>query len=274
MRYLFDCWETLKSRLKDRHLFLFLDYDGTLAPLMPRPNDAILPDETRLVLSELSGERNLLLAVVSGRKLDDVKRKVGLERIIYSGNHGLELSSPKVKFEELASPGYRCILRSIRDDLVRRLSGVPGVVIEDKDITLSIHYRMVEQGNIPVVKTLFHEATIVHLIRGKIKVKEQKAILEVWPPVNWDKGKIVNWLLARQELAADSGDRFPVYVGDDMTDEDAFRALKCRGLTVFVRNRPGDSAADYYLRDQAEVAQLLKRLLAMERGTDGERSDL
>lgn len=270
MRYLFDFWNTLKSRLKDKHLFLFLDYDGTLAPLMPRPNDAVLPEETRLVMSELAAERNLLLAVVSGRKLDDVKRKVGLERIIYSGNHGLELSSPKVKFEELASPGYRSILRKIRDELIGRLSAIPGVVIEDKDITLSVHYRMVDPENIPAVKTLFQEATIVQLIRGKIKIKEQKMLLEIWPPVNWDKGKIVKWLLARQELAADSGDRFPVYVGDDMTDEDAFRALKDTGLTVFVRNRPGDSEADYYLRDQKEVTQLLKRLLEMEKGGDGE----
>lgn len=265
MRYFFDYWDKLKDSFRGKHLFLFLDYDGTLAPLMARPGDALLPDETRMVLKQLSRSPNLLLAVVSGRKLDDVKRKVGLERIIYSGNHGLELDSPKVKFEELARPGYRSMLKRIKADLEHKLSAICGIDIEDKDITLAVHYRNVAPERIAEVKTIFHEATIVYLIKNKIKIKEQKMNLEVWPPVNWDKGKIVNWLLARQELAGDSDAVFPVYVGDDQTDEDAFRALKRRGLTIFVQGRPGDSAADYYLKDQKEVAELLKRLLEMEK---------
>ncbi len=266
MKYLFDCWDKLKACLREKSLFLFLDYDGTLAPLMPRPQEAQLPEETRSTLSELSHADKLLLAVVSGRKLEDVKRKVGLARIIYSGNHGLELSSPKVKFEELATPGYLCVLRRIRDDLTARLSGFPGVTFEDKDITFSIHYRTVDPSRIPELKTIFHEATIVYLIRNRIKIKEQNKVLEIWPPVNWDKGKIVKWLLARQELAGDAGDRLPVYVGDDMTDEDAFRALRERGVTIFVRGRPGVSDAEYYLKDQREVGELLKRLLELEKG--------
>ncbi|MGE5308128.1 MAG: trehalose-phosphatase [Deltaproteobacteria bacterium] len=265
MKYFFDCWDRLKDGLKDKQLFLFLDYDGTLAPLRARPGEALLPDETRSILQELSHENNLLLAVISGRKIDDVKSKVGLEHIIYSGNHGLELSSPHVKFDGLATPGYLSILRRIKTDLEQRLAPFRNALIEDKDITLSVHYRTVDPRDIPAVKTLFHEATILYLIRNKIKVKEQRMDLEVWPPVNWDKGKIVNWLLARQELA---GDRpvFPVYVGDDLTDEDAFRTLKCRGLTIFVCARPGNSAAEYYLKDQGEVAELLRRFLDMERG--------
>jgi trehalose-phosphatase len=264
MKYLFDCWEKFAFGLRGRKLFLFLDYDGTLAPLEPRPNNAMITDETRSVLAGLSRAPAILLAVVSGRKLDDVKGKVGLDRIIYSGNHGLELSSPKVKFDQLATPGYRTILRKIRDALSSSLARIPGVVVEDKDITLSVHYRMAAPSDIPQVKTIFHEATILDLIRNKIKVKEQKMVLEVWPPVNWDKGKIVNWLLARQELAGDPDGRLPVYVGDDMTDEDAFRALKRRGVTIFVGGGQGRSEAEYYLKDQKEVAELLKLLLELQ----------
>jgi trehalose-phosphatase len=266
MKYFFDAWDKLKDCLKGKHLFLFLDYDGTLAPLMARPAEAVLSEETRVVLQQLSREQNLLLAVVSGRKLDDVKRKVGIDRIIYSGNHGLELSSPRVKFEGLATPGYRTILKKIKAELERTLAGIRGAAVEDKDITLSLHYRTVVPGDIAQVKTLFHEATILYLVRNKIKIKEQNMDLEVWPPVNWDKGKIVNWLLTRQELSADPDSMFPVYVGDDRTDEDAFKALKFRGVTVFVRGRPGESAAEYYLNDQKEVTELLRRMLELEKG--------
>jgi trehalose-phosphatase len=171
-----------------------------------------------------------------------------------------------VTFEELATPGYRRILQGIREDLFRKLPAIRGAVIEDKDITIAIHYRMVDPRQIPALKTIFHEATIVSLIRNKIKIKEHDMAFEVWPPVNWDKGKIVKWLLARQELSGESDGRVPLYIGDDLTDEDAFRALRQEGVTVFVRgSRQGETAAEYYLRDQKEVAQLLERLLELER---------
>ncbi len=259
MKYLFDHFQKLKEGLTGKNIMLFLDYDGTLTPIVETPGRAILREETRNLLKKLSNSRKLKLAFISGRSLADIKNRVGLRNVIYSGNHGLEIEGPKIKFKSPVSPRYKTILGQIKMDLSNKLSKIRGAILEDKGLSLSIHYRQVDKKQIPQIKTIFHETVILYLVRNKIKIKPGKMVLEVKPPTEWDKGKIVLWLLARQIFATRKGMVFPIYIGDDATDEDAFKALKNRGLTIFV-GEPSKSYAQYYLKNPKEVIDFLRRI--------------
>lgn len=262
MKYLFDHYKKLKERLTDKNIMLFLDYDGTLTPIVETPGRAVLCDETRGLLNKMSNSRKLKLAFISGRSLADIKNRVGLRNVIYSGNHGLEIEGPKIKFKSPVSPRYKVILGQIKMDLSKKFSKIRGVILEDKGLSLSIHYRQVDKKRIPQIKTIFHETVILYLVRNKIKIKSGKMVLEVRPPTGWDKGKVVLWLLARQIFSAQKGMVFPIYIGDDASDEDAFKALKNRGLTIFV-GKPKESYAQYYLKNPKEVIDFLRGMPAI-----------
>ena len=263
MRYLFDYWGELKKGLNNKYIILFLDYDGTLSPIVDSPDKALIPKETKGLLCRLSEDSNCGLAIISGRALSDVKRMVGLKKIIYVGNHGLEIEGPKIKFESSISAGYRTMLKQIKNSLNKKIANIKGAFIEDKGLTLSVHYRLVDKKLIPLLKTIFHETIIIYLVRNKIKIRPGKMMLEIRPPVEWDKGRVVLWLLVRYQFALKNKNVFPIYIGDDITDENAFRALRNRGLNIFVGN-PKDSCAQYYLKDTQEVREFLKQILELK----------
>ena len=263
MRYVFNDLDKLKRSLKDKYLFLFLDCDGTLTPIVDIPDKAIISGETKRLLYSLSQKKNCRIAIISGRGLADIKKKVGLKNIIYSGNHGFQIEGPKIKYEMAVPLGYKKILERIKIQLKEKLSGIKGVFVEDKKLSLALHFRLADRQQVTIVKTVFHESVILYLVRNKIKIRPGKKILEVIPPVHWDKGKIVLWLLARQEALSRSEKIIPIYIGDDTTDEDAFKALKNRGLTVFV-GHVDSSQAKYYVKNIKEVHELLKYILDIQ----------
>lgn len=263
MRNIFYYWDELEKKLSNKYIMLFLDYDGTLTPIVSTPDKAFISQEVKDLLNKLSKSPMCKLAIISGRALKDIKNIIGLKGIIYSGNHGLEIEGPKIKFEPLVSLRYKAILEQIKNDLNKRLSSINGAFVEDKGLSLSLHYRLVDKKNIPQVKTIFHETIILYLVRNKIKIKTGKMVLEMRPPSEWDKGKIVLWLLVRQKFALKDKDVVPIYIGDDTTDEDAFKVLKNNGITIFV-GKPKPSYAQYYLKDTNEVKEFLKRILLMQ----------
>jgi len=263
MRYLFEDWDKIKKSLNSKFIALFLDYDGTLSPIVESPERALLPKETKQSLWKLLRSPKCKLAIISGRALKDVKKMVGIDRIIYVGNHGLEIEGPKVKFESPISLRYRRILEHVKDDLRFKLSTIRGVFIEDKGLSLSIHYRLVGRDQIPKIKTILHEATILYTVRDKIKIKLGKKVFEIRPSVEWDKGKVVLWLLARWEFSLKNKDILPVYLGDDVTDEDAFGLLRNKGITIFV-GEPKKSNAQYYLKNTQEVKDFLNCIVQLQ----------
>jgi trehalose-phosphatase len=259
MRYLFDEWGKISERIKGRHLFIFLDFDGTVVSIARTPDKVVLSEEVRGLLKALACNPKVRLAFVSGRSVKDIKQRIGIESIVYSGNHGLEIEGPKIKFNPALPAGYRAVVESIKRELGRKISPIQGAFIEDKGLSLSLHYRQVNKERIPLLKTIFHETVIVYLVKNKIRVKPGKMVLELRPPVEWDKGKVVLWLLSRQMFADKKDDVLPVYLGDDLTDRDAFRALKGKGLTIAV-GRSRKLGADYYVKDQREAAEFLKKV--------------
>jgi trehalose-phosphatase len=271
--HLFSDWNRIKKSVSQAFLYLFLDYDGTLAPIVDRPYMATMPWRTRKIISELSAMKSCKVAVISGRLLSDVIKRVGIRGIVYAGNHGLEIKGPKIAFRSPLSAGYRVILTKIRSELRKKLKGIKGARIEDKGLSLSFHFRLVSEDDMPLAKALFYETIIVHEVRGRIKVRPGKKIFEIRPAVDWDKGDVVLWLLARQTFAMSETSRkpFPVYIGDDVTDEDAFEALKNKGMTVRV-GRYNKTTARYYLRNPGEVTEFLGRLAGVLRESKGERA--
>jgi trehalose-phosphatase len=263
MRYIFNDLDKIKINLAGKYLFLFLDCDGTLTPIVDTPEETVISPDTKKILNLLSQKNNCRIAIISGRALVDIKEKVGLKNIIYSGNHGFQIEGPKIKHEMAVPAGYKKILEDIKDRLEKKLSGLKGVFVEDKKLSLALHFRLADRVQLPFIKTVFHESVILYLVSNKIKIRPGKKILEVIPPVHWDKGKIVLWLLTRQEALSRSKKIISVYIGDDATDEDAFKALKNRGLTVFV-GRTDSSQAKYYVKNVKEVHELLRYILDIQ----------
>jgi trehalose-phosphatase len=262
MKYLFDHWKIIKNELDKKIVFLFLDYDGTLAPIAETPDKAAIPKETRELLKEISGDPRLRLAIISGRSLSDIKRAIGLKNVSYAGNHGLEIESPKLKFKSQVSPRLKEVIRNIYEELLLKVSKIKGAILEDKGLTVSLHYRLVADRDMPGLKCIMRKATEPFLARDEIKVSEGKKVFEIKPQVKWTKGNVVLWLLARQQLALGADKLFPVYIGDDVTDEDGFRALKNKGLTIFV-GKPKPSEAAYYVKNTKEVVKFMKQLLEL-----------
>jgi len=263
MEHLFRRWDRFKKILSARTSILFLDYDGTLTPIVSVPEAAIIPKKNRELLKRLSKTGATKVAIVSGRSLKDVKRLVGVRGIIYAGNHGFEIEGPKIKFKSPVSLSFKATIKQVESDLAKNLSSIKGMRLENKGLTLSLHYRLVKKTSTPKVKKIFHNTTLGYLSNKRIRIKGGKKVFEIRPPLDWDKGKVVLWFLARQRSLLETTNIFPIYIGDDITDEDAFRALGKRGATVFV-GTPRKSSARYYLRDTREVTQLLKRILELK----------
>jgi len=260
MEYLFDRWEQIKRKLSNKHILSFFDYDGTLAPIAQTPQEAVIPKEAKGLLKKLSQKPNCTLAIMSGRALEDIKHVVGLKDIIYAGNHGLEIEGPKIKFESQVSPRLKSVIRNIYEDMVSRLSKIKGVLIEDKGLAISVHYRLVDEKDMQEFLGIFSDITEPLTVRNRVTIKEGKKVYEIRPPVAWDKGKTALWLLARQQFLVGEDKILPVYLGDDITDEDGFKALKKKGLTIFVGESKSSEAA-YYIKNTEEVVRFMQQFL-------------
>jgi trehalose-phosphatase len=248
-------YDAITCRLGGKRLALFLDYDGTLTPIVDRPELAVLSDEMRNITAELS--RVIPVVIVSGRDRADVARLVGLEGLVYAGSHGFDITGPEGLAREHPEAGsYLEPLESATAELERGLAGIDGALVERKRFATAIHYRLVAPADIAKVEATVDEVLAQH---RRLRKTGGKKIFELRPRIEWDKGRAVLWLLEALDL--DRPDIVPVYIGDDETDEDAFRALAGRGLGILVADEPRPTHATFVLRDVAAVEAFLRRLL-------------
>lgn len=257
MQYLFNSWSGLKEKLlRARHILLCADFDGTITPIKPRPKEAKLGEGIRLLLRKISKRKSFIVGIISGRALKDIEEKVGVKGLIFAGNHGLEIAYKKKKFIYPAAKRYVSLISQIARSLKRGLAPFPGVVLEEKGLSLSLHYRLVKKRNLPELKKIFFQAVKPYLAAQKIKLTYGKKVWEVRPPIKWDKGRAVLWL--RQRLKP--GRAFTIYIGDDLTDEDAFRAVnKIGGISIRVGRKKGSSAR-YYLRNTKDAQRFFRQI--------------
>lgn len=262
MEYLFDAWQHVRSRLKKAsHVFLLTDFDGTLTPIVERPEKAVLSQEMRQLLQALAKNRRFTVGVISGRSLRDLEARVGIRGIVYAGNHGLELEGPGINVLNPIDEEAKSVMNLLHRILSRALSGVRGVFVENKGLTLSIHYRQAEEEDENIVKQIFETVTGTARMLGKIKITFGKKVYEVRPPIDWDKGKAIAWLLERYRNPQKEDDILAVYLGDDLTDEDGFKVIEeKRGISIYVGEESRQSLARYFLRSPGEVEGFLSML--------------
>ena len=257
-------WPSIRRELASaRQVALFLDYDGTLSPIVEHPSKARLPLQTRRLLRQVSARPGLWVAIVSGRALKDLRRRVGLKGLCYVGNHGLELQGPKMRHLNPAARRCRPTLRKIREELKPEARKIPGAWVEDKGLTLSVHSRQVKPRDKILVRDAFYRVVRPYQEKGQVRVTAGKEVFEVRPPVRWTKGTMVSWLLTRRRARAKGQKVVPVYIGDDITDEDAFKALGKRGITVAVGPGNALTRARYAVRSPANVRKFLRLLASL-----------
>lgn len=254
-------WPRIADRLQAVTPAVLLDFDGTLSDIVADPGAATLREGMAEVLATLA--TRCPVAIVSGRELDDLRSRVGLPGIWYAGCHGFELLSPQGRRHlHTAGADAEAALGGAADRLDHELRDIPGVVVEYKRFVVAVHHRMVAESRIADVVAAVHR--IGH--EAGLRVAAGRKVTELRPPVPWDKGRAVNWIL--EHLAAPV---IPVYIGDDLTDEDAFDAVAAGGVTVCVRNLDsGDrrTAAEFGVQGPVRVRDLLARLTTVLAGPD------
>jgi trehalose-phosphatase len=254
VKYLFGDWETIQARIQQaQNLFLLLDYDGTLAPIAPRPEMALCPPGVKRLLKRLRDLPGVYLAIISGRSIKDVREKVGLSGIVYVGNHGLEIENPDGRDKKILAPNRRREIKTIARHLRNSLKDIPGIIFEDKGPILSVHYRIVPRKFLTQVSQTVE--TELQQWRKRWKIASGKKVLEIRPRLDFNKGKAVREILK----GFSSKTLLAIYLGDDQTDEDAFRVVKGRGIAVLVRMVRLSSEADFFLRSPDEVKEFLSR---------------
>ena len=244
----------IATRIGGKRAAVFLDYDGTLTPIVARPDLAVLTEEMRDILRRLA--KVSTLAIVCGRDRADVARLVGLENLIYTGSHGFDITGP----DGLRKENDRAVealpaLDQAGDRLDAALGLIEGALVERKRFAIAVHYRLVAADRVPELRRSFETVAAEY---PELRPTGGKMILELRPRVDWDKGRAVLWLL--ETLGLDGDDVLPIYLGDDDTDEDAFAALGGRGMGILVSDVARPTAATYGLADTDEAGRFLDGL--------------
>jgi trehalose 6-phosphate phosphatase len=234
---------------------LFLDFDGTLSWIAPVPEEAVLEDHTRDTLQRIGCHPRFVTTVISGRSIEDLYSRIRLDRLIYAGNHGLEIFGRHVRFVEPGAAAQRELLGRVADDLALKIAAIPGAFVEYKGYSASVHYRQVGLADLPALEALVRSA--VDSSPAQFRLNAGKKVFDICPHTGWHKGKAVLWI---NRHLADDGRCLSIYIGDDSTDEDAFEELP-DGITVKVGAAAG-TCAQYQLPDPSAVRAFLEELAA------------
>lgn len=238
------------------HLLLLLDFDGTLAEFNPDPQAVELPGPRRAVLLDLASRADTTLGIVSGRRLADVRGRTRLPADVwYSGLHGLEIQGPGVTFRHPEIEKTVAALRELASGLSAELSVYRGVFLEDKALSVAAHYRDAAPDDAKKVPGIVERHAGPYLESGVFRLMHGACMIEILPNIDWHKGSAVTWI--RERVAADR-EVSTVYVGDDVTDQDAFVAVRGHGLSVAASARA--EGADIQIDGPGEVEELLRRI--------------
>ncbi|KAM0871255.1 hypothetical protein ACQ4PT_039499 [Festuca glaucescens] len=266
-------FESLAAAASGKQIVMFLDYDGTLSPIVEDPDSAVMTDEMREAVRGVAD--HFPTAIVSGRGRDKVFNFVRLAELYYAGSHGMDIQGPTAdsnhhlntpsKGEEarsvLCQPAseFLPMIGEVHDLLVAKMASIPGAMVENNKFCLSVHFRCVDEKK---WGTLAEQVRSVLREYPRLRLTQGRKVLEIRPVIKWDKGRALEFLLGALGFA-DRADVFPIYIGDDRTDEDAFKVLRSRGqgAGILVTRFPKDTLASFSLRDPAEVKDFLRKLV-------------
>jgi trehalose 6-phosphate phosphatase len=256
-----DHLATLNRRLAGNEPAVFLDYDGTLTPIVDRPEDAVISESMREAVRALA--ERCTVCVVSGRDRAVVQELMGLRTLVVAGSHGFDIWAPDGgTIEREEGREFEALMDEVETRLRSELADVDGALIEPKKVGVAVHDRLVADADRSRIRDAVEAVLADH--PGELKVTPGKRVYEVQPRIDWDKGKAVRYLL--DALGLDRPDVVPLYLGDDVTDEHAFEALGGDGIGIFVGDAEDPevagrtTAADYLLRSPEEVERFLDGL--------------
>ncbi len=254
-----DSLAQIESQTAGKQLAVFLDYDGTLTPIVERPELAVLSAEARRVVEDLASL--CPVAVISGRDLLDVRNLVGVDGIYYAGSHGFDIEGPAGKqFSLQQGEDFLPLLDELEKQLRKRLASINGSELERKKFSIAVHYRRVDPAQSAEVERIVDEEMAR---QPRLRKTLGKKVFDLQPQIDWHKGKALEHLL--EALGLDRPDVVPVFLGDDLTDEDAFQAITGRGIGIVVRDEIRPTAAAFALENVEEVRRFLEALAGILR---------
>ncbi|XP_041010009.1 probable trehalose-phosphate phosphatase 4 [Juglans microcarpa x Juglans regia] len=284
-----DSFDRMMKTAKGKRIVVFLDYDGTLSPIVDNPDRALMSDEMRAAVREVA--KYFPTAIISGRSRDKVTEFVKLSNVYYAGSHGMDIMAPprpvksgagnhqttalhrkESTHEVLFQPAKKFLpaIQEIFTMLEEKTEKIQGVRIEDNSFCVSVHFRQVREEDYGIleekVKSVVEKYPEFHLTEGKM-------VLEVRPSIEWNKGHALEYLLDTLGFS-NSCDVLPLYIGDDRSDEDAFKVIRSRGqgYPIIVSSTPKDTNALYSLQDPSEVLSFLLRLARWKKASFSSRT--
>ncbi len=248
-----DRWDEIFDRDRRQRIILCLDYDGTLTPIVTNYNEAIISDRMRALVHALA--RKMPVAIISGRDVPFIQQHMRLPEAYYAGSHGFEVIGPNAYRHELEEAGRILpILDRVENEMREFARSIPGVEIERKKFAMAVHFRKANEEQRPAVE---QKVAGVLQANDRLKAGKGKMLLELKPAIDWHKGKALDLIV--NELDPERSSRV-IFIGDDITDEDAFRVLNDDDVGIFVGEPEHSSAAHYQLKDVAEVEAFLNKL--------------
>lgn len=243
--------EDVRRRADGKHLVVLLDFDGTLCEFEPNPQAVQLPAARRALILGL--QRRATIGIVSGRRLVEVRELVGIEGVVVAGLHGLEIEGLGERFVHPDMEKARTAVAEIRDGLRAVVDRLPGAFVEDKGPSVALHFRETDLAAQLIAVEAFAILAAPLIERGQLRLMRGSYVLELLPNIDWNKGHAVQWILDRVEQQ--KGPVFPVYIGDDVTDQDAIAAVEGVGLAIAASDRvtantriDGPPAVERFLR--------------------------
>lgn len=277
-------FDQMMKTAKGKKIAIFLDYDGTLSPIVNDPERAFMSNEMRSALREVA--KCFPTAIISGRSRDKVKGFVQLNNVYYAGSHGMDIMAPprpvktldgksqidKKGNEVVFQPANKFLptIQKIKKALEERITKIEGATVEDNRFCISVHFRQVGDEDYGLLEERV-KSVLKHY--PEFRLNWGKKVMEIRPSIEWDKGHALEYLLDTLGLS-NSNDVLPVYIGDDRTDEDAFKVLQRRGqgYPIVVASSPKDTQASYSLHDPSEVLTFLSRLARWRKMSSSSRS--
>ena len=247
----------LRNRRAGRHQLLLFDFDGTLAPFSSDPAAVYLAPEVAQLLGSLASKPETTVGIISGRRLADLQKRISIPGDVYlAGFHGLEIQAPDETFIHPGAATATSTMQAVAAAMRPHLAELPGVFIEDKRLSIAMHYREATPAVRVVAISRFMDAARDDVESGLLRLLPGSCVIELLPGAAWHKGSALQWIRERVERAF--GPTFTIYVGDDVTDEDAFRAVGEHGLTISASERA--SGAEFSVAGPEGVKRLLHSL--------------
>ena len=245
--------DDVRRRAQGKHLVILLDFDGTLCGFEPDPQAVLLPAGLRDVIVGL--QQRATVGIVSGRRLNDVRARVGIEGAVFAGLHGLEIEGLGERFVHPDVEKARAAVAEVSEGLHAIVATLPGAFVEEKGASVALHYRQADLEGQRVALESFGTLAAPLIERGLLRLMRGSYVLELLPNIDWNKGHAVQWILDRVEHQ--KGPVFVIYIGDDVTDQDALKAVQGEGLAIAASDRV---TADVQIDGPPAVERFLRAL--------------